>query len=421
MRLLHLADTHIGTETYGRIDPETGLHTRLLDFERCLETAVDLAFERRVDVVLFAGDAYRHASPTPTWQQAWAKAVRRLVDGGLPLVMVAGNHDLPVSYGRATAIDIFASLAPGRVTVLRRPELVTIDTAAGPLQIIGLPWPSRSLLLADEAWAEAGELRLSERLKEACRQRLDQLAQGLDPAAPAVLLAHVAGAGAVPSGSERNLLGSDDPVLSLGVLADPRFDYAALGHVHRYQDLNPGAKPPVVYPGSLDRIDFGEWREAKGVCLVEIGPGPTPAERQVTYEHLVLPARRFVALDFTVPAAAEPTEWLLGELAGHDFAEAVVRVRYRCRDEQEQALDHRAIRAGLKAAHLVAGVQREREAPERRVRVEITEHLDLMDALERYLGSQPDLAPMREELVAAAREFDEQLRRQEAGAEEEAA
>ena len=79
MRLLHFADTHIGVETYGRLDPETGQHSRHADFARCLERAVDLALEHEVDAALFAGDAYRTATPSPTHQQIFAGALSRLL------------------------------------------------------------------------------------------------------------------------------------------------------------------------------------------------------------------------------------------------------------------------------------------------------------------------------------------------------
>ena len=65
MRLVHLGDLHLGTENYGRPDPQTGLNSRLFDFLRCFDVAVDCAVERNVDLVVFAGDAYRSREPSP--------------------------------------------------------------------------------------------------------------------------------------------------------------------------------------------------------------------------------------------------------------------------------------------------------------------------------------------------------------------
>jgi exonuclease SbcD len=415
MQLLHFADTHFGTENYGRIDPETGLHTRLQDFAHCLDRVVQIGLERGVDAVLFAGDAYRTATPTPTWQQVFAAGVRRFVEAGIPVVMVTGNHDLPVSYGRATALDIFATFNPDLVTVARRPGLVRIATKSGPLQVACLPWPSRGQLVADEALAAEGEQKLREQLEGFVVARLKLMAAELEPRLPGVLLAHLSAADAVFSGSERTMLGAADPALSRGALAEARYDYVALGHIHRHQNLNPDSRPPVVYCGSLERIDFGEHAETKGCCLVTIGEGDTPAARDAKYEFIPLPARPFVAIELNVPAAADATPWMVEQLDGYEVREAVVRVRYRCDDEQERALDHRAVRAALREAHCVAGLVREREAEARKVRVEITEHLGLLDALGRYLDTKPELEPWREAVTAAAAELEARLQAVELG------
>ncbi|HJW87988.1 MAG TPA: metallophosphoesterase, partial [Dehalococcoidia bacterium] len=69
MKLLHFSDLHLGVETYGHIDPATGLSSRLGDFLRCLDVVVDRALEGDVDLVLFCGDAYKSRRPEPTEQR----------------------------------------------------------------------------------------------------------------------------------------------------------------------------------------------------------------------------------------------------------------------------------------------------------------------------------------------------------------
>ena len=63
---------------------------------------------------LFAGDAYRTADPTPTQQRQFAEALLPLIEAGIPVAMVVGNHDHPVSFGKASSVDIFGVL-DGRV------------------------------------------------------------------------------------------------------------------------------------------------------------------------------------------------------------------------------------------------------------------------------------------------------------------
>lgn len=421
LRLLHFADTHIGVETYGRVDPQTGRHTRLTDFQKALDAAIDLALEAQVHAALFAGDAYRTCDPSPTHQQIFAGAIMRLVAAGVPVAMVAGNHDLPVTFGRVTALDIFRTLVGDRVTVFTRPGLVRLETPGGPLQVVGLPWPTRSVLRAAQPTGEQTEDELREELERLCAEAIGQLAGELEPGVPAVLLAHITAATGVFSGSERRALGLAEVALPRGVLADPRFDYVALGHLHRHQDINHGERPGVVYPGSIERIDFGEADDVKGVCLVTIPDGPSPTERATTWRHVAVPTRRFVQQRVKVPPEVDATEYLLGALRGLDFAGAVVRVHYQCSDEQAATLDLRRVRAALEAAHLVTGLIREAEPEQRRPQVVITEHHSVREALARYLDAHPELAELREDMETIGRELAEELVRSDDGGDVEEA
>lgn len=416
MRLLHLADTHIGVESYGRIDPATGRHSRLLDFARALDAAVNAALDPLVDAVLFAGDAYRGCDPSPTHQQVFAQAIGRLVTAGVPVVMITGNHDLPVSYGRANALEIFNTLAGDGVRVVSKPELVRLDTASGPLQTACLPWPSRAMLLRREGAVDWSDDQVREALESLCRGAVSRMLAELDPAQPAVLLAHLAVAEAVYSGSERTALGGRDPTLATSELADARLDYVALGHLHRHQILR-AERPPVVYAGSPERIDFGEERDTKGAVLVDIGTGATAAERAVTYRQVAVPTRPMVTIEATL--GDEPTDELCAAIAAATIADAIVRVRYTCTDEQFERLDLRRVRAALEPAWLLAGLLRERVEPPRRTRVEVTEHQTVAEALARWLDTRPDLAAEREEIAAAGLKLEALLAASDAAGDED--
>ncbi len=418
LSLLHFADTHIGIETYGRVDPATGRNTRLADFASALDRAVDIGLAAGVDAALFAGDAYRNCYPNPTHQDVFASAVRRLVEAGVPVLMVAGNHDLPVAFGRVNALAIFGTLLGERITVVTKPELVRLETRSGPLQVACLPWPTPSLLRADEdrTLDEAG---LREALRVVCQQEIERLAGELQPALPALLLAHVTAAEATYSGGEMTATALGDPALSTGVLANPAFDYVALGHIHRYQDLNPGGRPSVVYPGSTERVDFGEAGDEKGVCLVAIGDGATPAERVTSYRHVAVGARPFVQVVAAIPAGRDATEYLTERLGGQDYSQTVFRLRYSCTDEQQEELDLEQVRRAIEPVHLLAGLIRDRPEPERRPRVEVTERHSLPEALTRWLETRAELAPLRDELMTAGLALDHELQGLEVGRDEE--
>src|ERR1039458_2226610 len=150
MKIVHFADLHLGVENYGHINPETGLSSRLEDYLKALDQVIDYSIDHKVDLVLFCGDAYKTREPSQNQQREFAKKLKRLSEGGIPLFLLIGNHDLPNALGRATAIEIFDTLAVPNVFVANRPGISKIRTPGGEVQIAALPWLRRSALLSRE-------------------------------------------------------------------------------------------------------------------------------------------------------------------------------------------------------------------------------------------------------------------------------
>ncbi|MFZ4816846.1 MAG: metallophosphoesterase family protein, partial [Phototrophicaceae bacterium] len=109
IRVLHFADTHIGMENYGKTDPETGLSSRLRDFLRRMDEMIEHTRTHGVDLVIFAGDAFKTRTPSPTYQREFAHRIIELA-GLAPVVMLVGNHDVPPNYLRASSIEIYDTL-----------------------------------------------------------------------------------------------------------------------------------------------------------------------------------------------------------------------------------------------------------------------------------------------------------------------
>lgn len=293
MRLLHFADLHLGVENYGRTDPATGLSSRLGDFLRTFDETIDYALRERIDAVLFAGDTFKTRDPNPTVQRAFAERIRRLSQAAIPTVLLIGNHDLPSVMSRATSVDIYDALAVEHVRVCRRIEGFTLETAGGPLQIVAAPWITRSALLAREEYRTESMEALNQHLLERITEALAAEVAELDPDLPTVLMGHFSLGGAT-FGSEQSIMLGQDLILNRGDLQPQAFDYIALGHIHKHQQVGPDT-PPTVYSGSLERVDFGEEREQKGFVVVEIGPGGRGA-RDVRWHFRPVAARPFVTL-----------------------------------------------------------------------------------------------------------------------------
>src|SRR3990172_9245188 len=128
MKIIHFADLYLGVETYGKINPETGVSTRLDDFLAALDKLVDYALESKIDLVLFCGDAYKSREPSQTQQREFAKRINRLASAGITIFILVGNHDLPNAIGKATSTEIFHTLAVKNVYVSNKPEVRRIET-----------------------------------------------------------------------------------------------------------------------------------------------------------------------------------------------------------------------------------------------------------------------------------------------------
>jgi exonuclease SbcD len=365
IRLLHFADIHIGMENYGRIDKSTGVSRRVLDFLDRFDDLIDYGLERGVDLVIFAGDAYKRRSPSPTYQRAFAKRVKRLADAGVPVVLLVGNHDLPTMAKKASSVDIFSTLDVPNVIVGRDYEVHTVETRHGPVQIATVPYPIRQRLLVDDEYRGLSIDELDDALQRIVTDIIAGLKSELDPDVPAVLAAHLSITGAT-YGSERSVMIGRDALVAQSAIDDPAWDYVALGHVHKHQSLNQSATahPPMVYAGSLERIDFGEEGDPKGFCWVELTRG------EATWEFVEVEARPFVTVRADVRDAEESLATLREIIAEHDLHNAVVRLILQMREDQKTLLRDYEVRELLADAYYIGGINRE---VERKARVRLGE------------------------------------------------
>jgi exonuclease SbcD len=350
MRLLHFADAHIDMANYGRHDPQSGLPLRVLDFLKSLDTIVDAAVSERVDLVLFAGDAYKDRSPAPTFQREWGRRIIRLSKAGIRTLLLIGNHDLSPALGRAHAIQEFDTLEIPHVTVLAKPQFLSAAELGLPAQVIAIPWVSRSGLIAaldsDADAAEASE-NIEARLTELVHEWLEQA----DPSLPVILTAHASIEGA-KYGSERTVMLGADMTLPGSLVRDPRLDYVALGHIHKPQDLNENAYPPVIYPGSIERVDFGEAMDEKFYIIADVEKQKTKIEwRQLTG------IRPFIDRFVTLESPDNVTEVLRSALpSAKEMKDAILRLTVQYPREWDTLIDEAALRQQAEAAfefHLI--------------------------------------------------------------------
>jgi DNA repair protein SbcD/Mre11 len=360
INVLHFADIHIGMENYGHIDSSTGINSRVIDFLRRFDEVIDYSLGHDVDLVIFAGDAFKTRDPSPTLQREFARRVKRFVDAGVPVVMLVGNHDLPAMEKKASSIDIYRTLSVPHVIIGWEETFHVIDTKRGQVQVATAPYPMRNRLLAQAEHRGKSIEELDKSLQDIVGDNIRALVEQLDPTLPAILTGHFTVSGA-PYGSERSVMIGRDVAVLKSVLSDGPWDYVALGHIHKHQNLNEGRYPAMVYSGSLERIDFGEEKEAKGFCWIELEKGNT------TWQFVEVNARPFVTISLDVREEDDPTLAAQAALAQYDLAEAIVRVNVRMRPEQDASLREKDLRATLRNADYIAAINRQadREVRER--------------------------------------------------------
>lgn len=397
IKILHLSDIHLGSGfVHGKINPETGLNTRLEDFVATLGRCVDRAISEPVDLVLFGGDAFPDATPPPYIQQAFASQFRRLGDAEIPAVLLVGNHDQHSQGAGGASLCIYRTLGVPHIIVGDRLETHRIQTRNGDIQVITLPWLTRSTLLTRPETEGLSMSDVGHLLLDRLRVAMEGEVRKLDPTIPTVLLAHLM-VDAANYGAERFLAVGKGFTIPLEFLTRDAFDYVALGHVHRHQILS--ENPLVVYPGSIERVDFSEEQEEKGFVLVEID------RDSVTLEFCPLPVRSFCTIELDLTESDDPHSDLLAAIEQKPIEDAVVRVLYQVRPEQIDLIDDSDLHTVLSIAHtytiqagLISQMSRSR-LPE----LGVGSAIEPLDALRAYLANREDLKLLADPILEAAK------------------
>lgn len=398
IKILHLSDIHMGSGfPHGRINPQTGLNTRLEDFVNTLGRCIDRAISEPVDLVIFGGDAFPDATPPPYVKQAFASQFRRLADAQIPTVMLVGNHDQHSQGQGGASLGIYRTLGVPGFEVGDKIETHRIQTRNGFVQVITLPWLTRSGLLTRP---ETEGLSLAE-VNDLLIKRLEPALEGeirrLDPEIPTVLLAHIMVDRAI-LGAERYLAVGKGFTIPLSLLTRPCFDYVALGHVHKHQNLNSSNDPPVIYPGSIERVDFSEEKEEKGYVLIHLEKG------NAEWEFCPLPVRSFCTIEVDVSKSDDPQAAILKAIAKKNIEHAVVRLIYKLRSEQLDQIDTASLHTALSSAHTYT-IQPELLSQLARPRLPelgSSASIDPLSALKTYLDNRDDLKDIAGEMMEAA-------------------
>jgi exonuclease SbcD len=271
MRFLHTGDWHVGKTLRGK--------SRAEEHRQVLAEIAEVARDRKVDIVLVAGDLFDGAAPGPESEEIVYRALLDLSRASEWVVVISGNHDNP---RRLEAVEPLMRLTNIRVlTKPARPSeggVLALQTKVGAATIGLLPFLSqRSIVKADDLMSREASQHQGDYAERATRVIEHLCAAPPPPSTVHLLLAHAMVHGGVLGGGERQAHTIFE--YSIPATAFPgSLHYVALGHLHRAQKLP--AACPAWYSGSPLQLDFGEVEDVKSVNLIEAEPD-TPAEVEV--------------------------------------------------------------------------------------------------------------------------------------------
>lgn len=227
--IVHAADAHLGVTRYHRIDPETGLNIRMMDFCRAFEHLISQVTELNPDVFVFSGDLFDRVNPTNFIRKFAQDQLKKLSQKKIPTYLIPGNHETPRSKGVKNPLTLYLDIPSIHV------GLAPFQKHVGPYTIAGVPFTTTP----------------------------EKHIPPLEPGRTNILMLHCVVEGAV-WGSERFMEYVEETVKP-GTL--PPYDYVALGHIHKHQEIS-----NMVYSGSLERYDFNEKDEEKGFIIYDGDP-----------------------------------------------------------------------------------------------------------------------------------------------------
>lgn len=379
MKIAHIGDTHLGMTNFSKINPLFGLNDRLADYVKCLHFAVDTIIEQDVECVLFVGDAYKNRFPDATQRWHFESEMLRLIQAGIYIVAIIGNHDSRGIAGSYSSLDSLRMLhdAQRYVTLANTPDCVIITGKHESVCVSMMPWPTRQFLIEDVSTYKLPADQMYAQLKGVVDDRLLDMntrASQID-AHSHILIGHL-DVDVAEYSSERAMVVKANLVTEVSLLRQfDSFGYIGLGHIHKHQNIGTNVTP-IVYCGSIERVDFSEEGDKKGFCIFDI------EDNNITsFQFIETPARNMWTLTIDLTDSIDPTLQVGNILSRSDLAGSIARVKYATAPGVD--VDWQALKPLTDTAFFFHTIK----APQKTERTTqyALEHTTLRETLETYL------------------------------------
>ena len=238
MKLVHIADTHLGYSAYRKIS-ENGFNQREEDVILSFLDAVDRILSMKPDLVLHCGDLFDSVRPTNRIIRIGIEQLLRIYNANIPLVLISGNHETPKQIYKGSIYSIFDALPLDKklFNIVYKDKYESFQF--GGLTVHAVPQCPNN----DTFMAELNKIKPN-------------------PSSKNVLMLHagVTGMKEFSHGESNELL------VDYEWLNKSKFDYIAIGHYHNYVKVADRA----WFCGSSERMSFNEAGCAKGFLEVDL-------------------------------------------------------------------------------------------------------------------------------------------------------
>ena len=291
MRILHLADTHLGYSAYRKATAE-GVNQREMDVYDAFSRCVDYAIQTRPDLVLHAGDLFDSVRPTNRAITVAVQQILRLSKEKIPFVVISGNHETPKLKETGNIFTIFEHLDHVYPIYKNHYETILLKLKDETVCVHAIP----QCQSPDEFTVNMKKISLDKSVDYN------------------LLLAH----GAVKGIKEFKMNEFNELFIPIKELSKD-FDYIALGHYHRYTKLQGNA----WYAGSTEHLSFTEADSQKGCLEIELG-------QQLKQRFIPLQTRVMIdapSLDCSALRVDQIVQRVKEIIKGIDPKEKIIRIR----------------------------------------------------------------------------------------------
>lgn len=350
IKIATFSDFHLGVTTYGTIDANTGLNTRVINALKSLDTMIEYCITNQIKYIAFAGDMYKNNLPSPTLQRELNIRIKYAADKGITIFIMSGNHDVSPLETAKCPMDPFGTLGVNNIYHSRFEKEYYINDN---LRILMLP--------------------------TYCSQNeIENILQKHNDNIRTIVVGHL-----TVLGAQLNdwLLEKNENAINIKIFDDKNIIAVVLGHLHKYQIL--GNNPLVYYTGSLQRIDFTEEFQEKGFVVLDV------EDDNVSYEFVEVQSQKFFTINEDLRNVSDEMEYLMSLIEHNkdNIKNSIFRLSLHL--NKDNNINDDIIIKKIKECNVtsIASIQKNTDRNETIRNAEMTELLTEEKALEMYFES----------------------------------